>query len=155
MTKASHENSRPLAQDTDARHIMQHTLKFFSLVLGLAAIGMWLAPGAADDGAEALVRLVVSFLFLGIGAGLWGAGRPRFEEEFHLDVVNHRLTHVLRGRDGIARTQEQFGMDQLDLEGGVLTARKSGGQSLRLPISDCLDARALELLAGMRKRTLA
>lgn len=155
MTKIS-TDYRSLLRASDGRDIMQQTMKFFSLVLVLAALGMWLVPGAADDGAEALVRLVISLLFLGIGISLWGVGRPRFDEEFHLDVDNLRLTHVLRGRDGIARLQEQIALDLLELDDGVLLARQAKSRKiLSLPVAEGLDAGAVQLLSGMRKRTLA
>ncbi|MGH1356043.1 MAG: hypothetical protein ACRBBS_13300 [Thalassovita sp.] len=155
MTKLSPDFASLHAHHSDARDIMQQTMKFFSIVLGMSAFGLWVVPGATEDGAEALVRLVVSFLFLGIAVGLWGAGRPDFDEEFHLDIVNHQLTHILRGHDGIARTQGQYGLDALDIDNGVLEARNAGGRgTLRLSVGDHLDARTSELLAGMRKRTL-
>jgi hypothetical protein len=94
-------------------------------------------------------------LFLGIAVGLWGAGREKFDEEFHLDIVNHQITHVLRGSDGIARRQQQYGLGELDLDDGVLEARKlNGGGVLRLPLGNRLDARTMDILAGMRKRTI-
>jgi hypothetical protein len=153
MTKLSPEFASMHAPHSDARDIMQQTTKFFSIVLGLSAFGLWLVPGATEDGAEALVRMVVSFLFLGIAIGLWGAGRPQFDEEFHLDIVNHQLTHVLRGQDGIARTQAKYGLDELIVDGDTVQARGAGGRdALRLPIADRLDSRTLEALSTLRKR---
>lgn len=139
---------------SDARDIMQHTMKFFSIVLGMSALGLWLVPGAVDDGAEALVRLVMSLLFLGIAVGLWGAGSPRFDEEFHLDIVNHRLTHVLRGQDGIARTKGQYGLEDLSMDDGVLLARKFDGREiLKLSVGKGLDARTMAALGVSTKRS--
>lgn len=133
------------------------TMKFFGVVLGMASLGLWLVPGAALDGAEMLVRLVMSFLFLGIAAGLWGAGRaPGFDEEFQLDISNHRLNHVLRGRDGIARLAGQYrfeDMDELSLDHGVLKARLAGGREvLRVAVGAHLEPDVMERFSRLRKR---
>ena len=148
--------NQPGAAMHGAQSVTQATMKFFGMVLGLAAVGLWLVPGAMQDGAEMLVRLVMSFLFFGIAAGMWGAGRAEFAEEFHLDVSNHRLNHVLRGRDGIARLQGQYGFDEMEeisLTGGILKARLTGGQEvLRVAVGTHLDPSVLQSLQGLRKR---
>lgn len=145
---------RPEGQD-----VTRATMRFFAVVLGMAALGLWLVPGATLDGAEMLVRLVMSLLFFGIAAGLWGAGSPRYDEEFHLDITNHRLSHVLRGRDGIARLKGAYGFDDLEdisLKGGVLMARLAGGQEvLRVAVGTHLEPGVMDKIAQMRARVTA
>ncbi|WP_319823445.1 hypothetical protein [Thalassovita sp.] len=148
-------NSLPHACQRGGQAITRETMKFFGVVLGLASCGLWLVPGAAGDGAEMLVRLVLSFLFLGIAAGLWGAGRVRLDDEFHLDVTNHRLDHMLRGQDGIARLKRRYGFDDLEeisLKGGVLMARLAGGQEvLRVAVGSHLEPGVRDGLRRMGK----
>lgn len=140
-----------VAARQDQRTILHETSKFFSVVLGLSAIGLWLVPEAFDDGAVVLVRFVISFLFVGIAVCLWGVGRQQFDEEFLVDMSAQRLTHVLRGRDGIARTQGEYGLDALSLEAGVLLARESDGQEvIRLEVGKTGD----RLRNFMRKSSL-
>lgn len=142
-----------------SQEVTQSTMKFFGIVLGMASLGLWLVPGATLDGAEMLVRLVLSFLFLGIAVGLWGAGGNRFDEEFHLDVENYQLNHILRGRDGIARIQGRYGFDEMEeisLKGGILMARLSGGREvLRVAVGNHLDPNVMDKLAMMRRSSVA
>jgi hypothetical protein len=118
------------ANSRDARAVMQETSKFFGVVLGLAALGLWLVPGAFEDGATVLVRLVISFLFVGIAVCLWGAGRQRFDDEFVVDFSTQRLSHVSRGKDGIARVRGDYGLDPLSLRAGVVLAREADGTEI-------------------------
>ncbi len=157
MQTPSHPGSiAPETCNSGGQAVTRETMKFFGVVLGLASLGLWLVPGATGDGAELLVRLVLSFLFLGIAVGLWGAGRVHFDEEFHLDVTNHRLDHVLRGQDGIARLKRRYGFDDLEevsLQGGVLMARLAGGQEvLRVAVGSHLDAGVKDSLRLMRQK---
>lgn len=137
--------------------VTRSTMRFFGVVLGLASVGLWLVPGATLDGAEMLVRLVLSFLFMGIAIGFWGGGRTDdYQEEFQLDVDNSKLNHILRGRDGMARLAGQYRfdeMEELSLERGVLLARLSGGREVfRVAVGSRLEPDVMKSLSGMRKR---
>ncbi|THD74626.1 hypothetical protein E7681_06540 [Thalassobius vesicularis] len=140
----------------DARALTRATMRFFGVVLGMVALGLWLVPGAFDDAAEALMRGLMSALFLGIAVGLWGAGQTRFDDEFHLDLENHQLRHMMRGQDGIARLRKRYRFDDLDeitLQGGVLMARLTGGREvLRVAVDQQLEPGVMERLRGLSKR---
>lgn len=149
--------SHPSAETHDSQDITRMTMRFFGVVLGMASLGLWLVPGAALDGVELLMRLVLSFLFLGIAAGLWSAGKlPDYDEEFQLDLNNHKLNRVLRGRDGVATLAGQYrfeDMDELSLDHGVLRARLAGGQDvLRVAVGARLEPGVAQMLNGWRKR---
>ncbi|MBA85260.1 MAG: hypothetical protein CML69_11050 [Rhodobacteraceae bacterium] len=135
--------------------VTRATMRFFGVVLGMAAAGLWLVPGAFEDGSEMLVRLVISVLFMGIALGLWGAGRAgRYDEEFQLDFSNGRLSHLYRGPDGIARVAGHYCFDDLEdisLNQGVLQARLAGGQDiLRVVVGHQIEAQIAEKFTSLR-----
>lgn len=154
------DHVRPSVPVSASRDVTRATMRFFGVVLGMAALGLWLVPGAFADGSEMLVRLVMSVLFLGIAMGLWGAGRSgRYDEEFQLDFSQGRLSHLYRGRDGIARLAGQYCFDDLEdisLDHGVLQARLAGGQDiLRVVVGHQIEAQILEKFAGLRQAQAA
>lgn len=115
-------------------------LRFAGASLVLAAVGLWITPGAGADPELALLKLGTSILFACLGLVFLDTGKSTGTDEFHIDDTLREVRHILRGPDGIARLQARYGFDDLsDVQviDNMLLAHDHAGQIvLHRPVAD-------------------
>ncbi|MCM2561017.1 hypothetical protein M8756_01845 [Lutimaribacter sp. EGI FJ00015] len=109
------------------------SLRFMGVVMILSAVGIWLVPVTAGDGAMVLMKLLVSLLFGCMGAVIVQWGRDGRTDEIHIDTGAGELRHVSRSCDGGMRLRARYRLDELSdirLQDGKLTVLGQGGAAL-------------------------
>lgn len=125
---------------------------FFGVVLCVAALGLWLVPGASFDPSLMLVKLGLS-IFLMIGGSMFlAASRRDTHPEVHLDSRRGLLRVVERNQRG--RVEDSFeiaydDLSEIDFREGMLIARDHHGRSVvEVPVEDAGDLDEIRAALG-------
>ncbi|UYV35855.1 hypothetical protein N4R57_12365 [Rhodobacteraceae bacterium D3-12] len=125
---------------------------FFGVVLCVAALGLWLVPGASFDPALMLIKLGLS-IFLMIGGSMFlVAARRDTHPEVQLDSRRGILRVIERNDRG--RVEDTFevaydDLSEVDFRDGMLIARDHHGQSiLEVPVENAGDLDEIRAALG-------
>ncbi len=84
------------------RMMVRATQRLAGTALAIAAIGLWISPGAAWDADILLFKLVLSAAAGLAGAALMLAGRTPQMPEMEIDTIRREIRLVRRGHGGTA-----------------------------------------------------
>lgn len=98
--KAGEVRLNPVRLVDGARSVLRTVQRFAGAALVLAALGLWVTPGANWAMDVALFKLALSLAMGFSGLALWqmGTGSAHFEIELDTEASEVRLTRMIHGR---------------------------------------------------------
>lgn len=142
----------PVRMADGGRMIVRGTLRLFGAAMALAAIGLWLAPGASWDSDIMLFKLILSLCALIAGIGMLSSSSRPPAPEVEIDSIRRevRLVRRLRGAAPVILQSCTFG-DLAHVEHSNTTVRLWDKGGAFLAEVNVTDRSALSsLLSGLR-----
>jgi len=125
---------------------------FLGVVLCVAALGLWLVPGASFDPTLMLIKLGLSIFFLIGGSMFLVASRSDNHPEVELDARRGILRIIERNAQGRIENSEEVSYDDLsevDFRDGMLIARDHHGRSVvEMPVENAGDLEEIRAALG-------
>lgn len=115
-----------------ARSLLRLAQRFAGAVLVLAALGLWIVPGASWASELALVKLAVSLAMGFSGLALWQMGQPVRSVEIELDTENleARVIMNVMGRTTTVLNCRFNDLQRVDVDGDSLRLWDKNGRFL-------------------------
>ena len=125
---------------------------FLGVVLCVAALGLWLVPGASFDPSLMLMKLGLSIFFMIGGAMCLAAARRDSHPEVELDARRGVLRVLERNARGRVESAVEFSYDDLsevDFRDGMLIARDHHGRTIvEMPVENAGDMDEIRAALG-------
>lgn len=125
--------SEPLSMADGGRMILRGAQRLIGASLTLAALGLWLAPGASWESDVMLFKLILSITAVLAGIGFMSAsGRPR-APEVEIDTIRRevRVIRKMRGAAPVILQSCKFSkLSRAEQAGPVIRLWDKGGQFL-------------------------
>ena len=125
---------------------------FLGVVFCVAALGLWLVPGASFDPTLMLIKLGLSIFFLIGGSMFLVASRSDTHPEIELDARRGILRIIERNAHGRIENSEEVSYDDLsevDFRDGMLIARDHHGRPVvEMPVENAGDLEEIRAALG-------
>ncbi|OAN94511.1 hypothetical protein A8B74_02490 [Sulfitobacter geojensis] len=134
------------------RMIVRGAQRLLGVSMTLAALGLWLAPGASWESDVMLFKLILSLTAVIAGLGLMGASTAPRAPEIQIDTIRREVRLVRRQRGGADQVLQSCGFAKLsraEQDGNSVFLWDQAG--LFLAEVSLTDRKALSsLVAGLR-----
>ena len=99
--------AEPVRMADGGRMIMRGTQRLFGVSLALAAVGLWLAPGASWENDVMLFKLILSVMAVLAGFGLLQASIKPKSVEVEIDTIRREVRLTRPASDGSSALLER------------------------------------------------
>ncbi|WP_281992282.1 hypothetical protein [Sulfitobacter geojensis] len=142
----------PVRMAGGGRMIVRGAQRLLGVSMTLAALGLWLAPGASWESDVMLFKLILSLTAVIAGLGLMGASTAPRAPEIQIDTIRREVRLVRRQRGGADQVLQSCGFAKLsraEQDGNSVFLWDQAG--LFLAEVSLTDRKALSsLVAGLR-----